>query len=1007
MGILHSGVLSDFVDRWSGHGYEKGETQQFWLQLLREIGYPHTDDVLFEYHLPNNGFIDVWLRDARVLIEQKALGTDLDKPEERQNKMKTPLDQALDYCEDLPRLNQPRFVITCNFAVFRIYDRDQFGRSELAAHAFEFTLTELGKHPEYLGFILDPQNSRLEKEKEVSIQAGELIGQLYDQLRTGYLDPDSPETMHALNALCVRLVFCLYCEDADLFSKDAFYRYLSPIPPSQIRSALKTLFQALDTPLEQRDPYETSVKDFPYVNGGLFREDTQIPNFTAEMKQFLLEEVSRKINWSKISPTIFGGIFESTLNPQTRRAGGMHYTSVENIHKVIDPLFLDDLKAEFAQINAANLIPRTRKRKLAVFHEKLCSLTFFDPACGSGNFLTETYICLRRLEEDVLSTLREGQTQLGLDQEQHGGSRVSLAQFYGIEINDFAVNVAQAALWISRLKTNGESVMFYDNPQDFPLSERANIAHANALTIDWDTVLPAEQCTYVLGNPPFIGYSRLSTEQKQERLHIFGKTGGVLDYVACWYKKCADYMRGNKAIQAAFVSTNSICQGQQVAPLWEPLFAEGIVFNFAHRTFIWSSEASDQAHVYCVIIGFSFTERDTKWVWDAVSRSSTQDSSKPRGEDGTPASGSSAAGSGLGGTVSGEGLSHPASPRRVEHINGYLAAAPDVFLTRRAKPLCDTPPMNRGNQSTDAGNLLLSPSEREELLAAEPGAAKWIRKFSMGAEFINGKDRYCLWLADINPAELKDFPQVAARVERVREMRLQSSKAATRKKADTSWLFDEIRYTGTGTYIGVPAVSSERRKYIPIGFVTDGMIPGNKLYFIPTASLYVFGVLLSQVHNAWMRAVAGRLEMRYNYGNTTVYNNFIWPDPSPQQRAGIEECARAVLAAREYYQYPPARSTPPAEHSSTPNASKKTSATTTTSAPSWEAAAQRRPSASLADLYDPDNQWRYPKLAAAHRALDLAVEQAYGLDIRAELDDAAREQLIVAHLFTLYQQATA
>ena len=734
--------LLEFVSRWQGRGYEKGDTQQFWLQLLRTIGYSKVDDVLFEFHVSSGGFIDVWIPDAGVLIEQKALGIDLDKEELRQGKQKTPLTQALDYVDELPRLEQPRFVITCNFSTFRVYDRDAYGRSQLPNNAFEFTLDELANHPEYLAFINDPTNSRLEKEKTVSIKAGELIGKLYDKLREGYIDPDSEESMHALNVLCVRLVFCLYCEDAGLFGKDAFYNYLKDVPANRIRTTLKNLFHALDTNLSERDPYDLEVKAFPYVNGGLFRDESEVPNFTDETKSFLLDEVSSHIDWSQISPTIFGGIFESTLNPETRRSGGMHYTSPENIHKVIDPLFLDDLKEELKSIcTEEGTTPRKRENALKHFHEKICSLTFFDPACGSGNFLTETYICLRKLEDTVLNELRKGQTGLSLGDEEEAGKRVSLNQFYGIEINDFAVTVAETALWISRLKANGETSMFYDaGGDDFPLSEKAHIVEGNALRIDWNRVLSASECNYIMGNPPFVGYSNHSAEQQKDRASLFGKVKTV-DYVACWYKKAADYI-SNFPIHCAFVSTNSICQGQQVQPIWEPLFQSGIHIDFAWQTFIWSSEAALQAHVYVVIVGFSRFGNEKRILF-------LKDGQK----------------------------------RTVENINGYLQNGSEIFIEKRNKPLCSVPLMIAGGKPTDGGNLILSLDEKSELVLQEPSAAKWIRPYSMGDEFINKKERFCLWLVGISLSELENLTLVQKRVESVRNMRLMSSKIATQKKA--------------------------------------------------------------------------------------------------------------------------------------------------------------------------------------------------------------------------------
>ena len=907
--------LLEFVSRWQGRGYEKGDTQQFWLQLLRTIGYSKVDDVLFEFHVSSGGFIDVWIPDAGVLIEQKALGIDLDKEELRQGKQKTPLTQALDYVDELPRLEQPRFVITCNFSTFRVYDRDAHGRSQLPNNAFEFTLDELASHPEYLAFINDPTNSRLEKEKMVSIKAGELIGKLYDKLREGYIDPDSEESMHALNVLCVRLVFCLYCEDAGLFGKDAFYNYLKDVPANRIRTALKNLFRALDTNLSERDPYDLEVKAFPYVNGGLFRDESEVPNFTDETKSFLLYEVSSHIDWSQISPTIFGGIFESTLNPETRRSGGMHYTSPENIHKVIDPLFLDDLKEELKSICAEEgTTPRKRENALRRFHEKICSLTFFDPACGSGNFLTETYTCLRKLEDTVLNELRKGQTGLSLGDEEETGKRVSLSQFYGIEINDFAVTVAETALWISRLKANGETSMFYDaGGDDFPLSEKAHIVEGNALRIDWNSVLPASECNYIMGNPPFVGYSNHSAEQQKDRASLFGKVKTV-DYVACWYKKAADYI-SNFPIYCAFVSTNSICQGQQVQPIWEPLFQSGIHIDFAWQTFIWSSEAALQAHVYVVIVGFSRFGNEKRILF-------LKDGQK----------------------------------RTVENINGYLQNGSEIFIEKRNKPLCPVPLMIAGGKPTDGGNLILSLDEKSELVLQEPSAAKWIRPYSMGDEFINKKERFCLWLVGISLSELENLTLVQKRVESVRNMRLMSSKIATQKKALTPWLFDEVK-PPKSNFIGIPAVTSSRRKYVPFDFVTNGMIPGNQLYFVETESLYYFGILVSQFHNAWIRIVAGRLGDGYRYSNTIVYNNFVWPEATVEQKKIIEQTARNILNVRSSY-----------------------------------------PDKSLADVYDPDKM--PADLLAAHKANDAAVEAAYGVDFDGD------EEKIVAHLFKLYAEKT-
>ena len=935
----------EFAQTWAGKGYEKGDTATFWLELLRTVVGMRdvSTDVRFEPRTAAGGFIDVVIPKAKTIVEQKSLGVDLDKPELRQGVMVTPFEQAKRYADALPNSQRPDFIIVCNFETFRVHNLDTEKPSE---KYLEFTLQELPGQFHLLDFLTDASLSREEKEKRVSIKAGELIGRLHRALLNQYMDPDSPETWHHLNMLCVRLVFCLYAEDSGLFAKDAFLRYLRSFSAAHMRGALRDLFEVLDQAPEDRDPYlGDDLAVFPYVNGGLFSEPCQIPQFTEELRELLLGPVARDTDWSQISPTVFGGVFESTLNPEARRAGGMHYTSPENIHKVIDPLFLDGLKAELAAIlENKTLGAIARRNRLQKFQDRLGSLTFFDPACGSGNFLTETYIELRRLENTVLTELARGQVSFEFEGVGESLVKVSLDQFHGIEINDFAVNVARTALWIAELQANVETeVILQREVEALPLRDSVTIAEGNALRMDWNDVVPAEKCDYILGNPPFIGYSNHSEQQKEDRARIFGKKGGRLDYVAGWYRLAAEYMRGT-GIRAAFVSTNSICQGQQVAPLWKPLFDDGITIDFAWRTFVWANEGTNPAHVHVVIVGFSYVDAPAKTLYTT----------------------------GRGGDVTEE---------QVPVINAYLTPAAEAFIPTRRAPLCDAPAMIAGGKPTEGGNLLLWEDEMRELVAAEPDAARWIRRFSMGAEFINGKRRYCIWLKDCPPHELAAMPLVRQRVENVREMRLNSTKAVTREKAATPWLFDEIRYDGDGTYIGVPAVSSERRKCIPIGFVEDGMIPGNKLYFVPTDSRYIFGVLMSRVHNAWMRYVGGRLKSDYNYANTIVYNNLVWPEVTDSQRRSIESCAQQVLDARSGYMFPEGRETSAGEDGVL-------------------GPVEPAPMVTLADLYDPENEWLYPELTAAHAALDAAVEEAYGLT------PGVAEKDIVAHLFNLYAEAT-
>lgn len=909
-----------FADKWAGRGYEKGDTASFWLELLRDVvGMEDvTTAVRFENSTADKGYIDVTIADAKTVIEQKSLGVDLDRPEPRQGVMVTPFEQAKRYADSLPNSLRPDTIIVSDFRSFRIHSLDQIRPGE---NYIEFTLSELADQLHLLDFLIDPQRLRRQREEQVSLDAGALIGRIYDLVREQYIDPDSDESKHSLNVLCVRLVFCLFAEDAGLFPKDAFYRYLRPLPADQVRMALKELFKYLNTPPGDRDPYASDgLKEFPYVNGGLFAAEVEVPQLTAEIVDVLLDEVSHGTDWSQISPTVFGGVFESTLNPVTRRSGGMHYTSPENIHRLIDPLFLDELKVELDDILTAEGVgDRKRRNDLTRYHDKIAGLRFFDPACGSGNFLTETYIQLRKLETKVLSELLNHQAMIDLAGE-NSSLKVSLSQFHGIEINDFAVNVATTALWIAELQANAEAqTVVYQDIVDLPLVDSAHIVHGNALAMDWSEVVSPGECDYIIGNPPFVGYSNLSDDQKADRLRIMGKTGGVLDYVGCWFKLAAEFMKGTE-VQAALVATNSICQGQQVEPLWKPLFDDGLVINFAHRTFAWASESVDAAHVHVVIVGFGYRSWPVKMLF-----------TYPRG-----------------GEVI---VDHPGN------INAYLAPAANVFITRRSKPLSAPVAMMAGGKPTEGGNLLLDRAERDALVAADPAAAQWIRPFSMGAEFINGKERFCLWLKDCPPSQIKTMPLVRDRVERVRDFRLSSKKAATRAKASTPWRFDEIRYDGHGAYIGVPSVSSERRHYIPMGFVTNGMIPGNMLYFVPTSSRYVFGVLMSRVHNAWMRTVAGRLKSDYRYANTLIHNTLVWPEATDEQEAEIASAAQAVLDARGNY-----------------------------------------PDATLADLYDPDDSWMYPDLMDAHATLDAAVERAYGLEPGCEEKD------IVAHLFELYRR---
>ncbi len=917
-----------FAEYWKDRGDEKSDSQSFWLSLARDVlGVKEPEKfILFEERvkLDHTSFIDGHIPSTHVLIEQKKKGLNLRSPiRQSDGTLLNPFQQAQRYSAALPYSQRPRWIITCNFEEFLIYDMEKpNGEPE------SILLKDLGKEYYRLQFLVEEKSELLHREEQVSIKAGELVGKLYDAILKQYIDPGSKESLRSLNMLCVRLVFCLYAEDAGIFGGHLkFHNYIKSFNVKDVRRALIDLFRVLDTPdgtngiPSQRDPYmDDALAAFPYVNGGLFAdENIEIPNFTQEIVDLLLHNASEDFDWSQISPTIFGAVFESTLNPETRRSGGMHYTSVENIHKVIDPLFLDELEEELEEIKAVK-VPKIQKDKAEAFREKLSSLVFLDPACGSGNFLTQTYIELRRLENEALKIINEEQIMLDLG----GIIKVSIGQFYGIEINDFAVTVAKTALWIAESQMMKETEEILNANLDFlPLKSYANIVEGNALRIDWETVVPKDKLNYIMGNPPFVGYSLQTAEQKQDILSIYVddkgkpyKTAGKIDYVSGWYFKAAELMQ-NTRIRTAFVSTNSITQGEQVAGVWKPLYDRfNIHIDFAHRTFRWDSEASIKAHVHCVIVGFS----------TAPNYKQKQLYSSERFQ-------------------------------LVDNINFYLIEAPTVFVESRNKPICDIPSMTTGNRPADGGHLIIENDEIEEFLKKEPNAQKYIKKLIGSEEFINNKKRWCLWLVDANPAELLKMPEVMKRIELCRQDRLNGA-PDRQKLADTPTLFRETK--NPNTFIVVPAVSSERRKYVPIGFLDSATIPTNLVTIIPEASLYHFGVLTSNVHMAWMRAVCGRLEMRYRYSKDIVYNNFPWPTPTAEQKKKIEETAQAILDARAAY-----------------------------------------PECSFADMYG-EQMYMFPKLLQAHRENDRAVMQAYGFDVK-----TMTESTCVAELMKMYQELTS
>ncbi len=915
-------AAKEFAAKWKGRGYEKGESQPFWIELLQKVLQVEDPFSIISFEnrvkLSNTSFIDAYIKPTHVLIEQKSIEKDLRSSiPQSDGSTLTPFQQAKRYASELPYSDRPRWIVICNFQEFHVYDMENpQGEPEV------IYLKDFEKEYHRLSFLVDDSNAHIKKELEVSIKAGEIVGVLYDKLLARYRDPDNPESQKALNKLCVRLVFCLYAEDAGIFgSKNMFHDYLEQFPASMFREQLIKLFRILDTLPEDRDPYEDEkLLAFPYVNGGMFAGDIEIPKIDEEIWELILQRASDDFDWSQISPTIFGAVFESTLNPETRRAGGMHYTSIENIHKVIDPLFLDDLKAELTDIKATT-VAKTKKDRAYAFQDKISKLKFFDPACGSGNFLTESYTSLRRLENEALKIIYGSDRVIG---EFDNPIKVSINQFYGIEINDFACSVAQTALWIAEsqmMAATDEIVGFNLDP--LPLKTYTNIHEGNALRMDWNEVVPASELDYIMGNPPFLGYSIQNESQKQEMLSVLVdekgkpyKTAGKVDYVAAWYFKAAHMMQENSSIHAALVSTNSITQGEQVAGIWAPLMKRFCVhIDFAWRTFVWDSEANQKAHVHCVIIGFS-----------------------------------------VGAPTKQLRIFDKEGERLVSHINGYIIDADNVFIENRGTPLCDVPSMTTGNRPADGGSLIIEAKDYDEFIAAEPNAVHFIKKLMGSEEFINNKKRYCLWLVGVSPAELRKMPKVMERVAACRDDRLASPDIGRQKLADSPSLFRETM--NPSSYIVVPKVSSENRRFVPMGFLDGSTIPTDLVFIAPEATVYHFGVLESVVHMAWMRVVCGRLKSDYRYSKDIVYNNFPWPvNPDVSVISKISATAQAILDARALY-----------------------------------------PDSSLADLYD--DVAMPTELRKAHKANDAAVMEAYGF--RKDMT----EPEIVAELFKMYKELT-
>ena len=914
-----------FIERWKDRGNERQDTQSFWLDLLQSVygiekpsEYIKFEDTVMMDH---TSFMDGYIDTTKVLIEQKGANKDLSKAiKQSDGSFLTPFQQAKRYSANLPYSKQPRWIITCNFKEFYVYDMEKpHGEPTV------IRLEDLEREAYRLEFIVGTSNEHLEREMAISMEAGEIVREIYSGLLQQYKNPENPESLHAMNQLIVRLVFCFYAEDAGMFGKKTmFHDYLARFSSRDFRRGLLDLFNVLNTPIDERDPYlDDELSTFPYVNGGMFAENNlEVPQFTDELRESILEHASSSFDWSEISPTIFGAVFESTLNPETRRSGGMHYTSIENIHKVIDPLFLDALKEELNEIRQIKQ-PATLKNRAQQFQEKLSKLVFFDPACGSGNFLTETYLSLRRLENEAIK-LYVGDTVLldvGYDL-----VKVKISQLYGIEINDFAVSVANAALWIAESQMLEETMsIVYSNIDFLPIKSYSNIVEGNALRLNWEEVVPKDKLSYIIGNPPSLGHRNVSVEQKSDMKRIFNNKQGRLDFVSAWYEIASNFMINTK-IQTTFVSTNSIIQGIHLESLWKNLLTKGIKINFAYKSFIWENNSKNKATVHCVIISFSYVERDEKLLFESPSK---------------------------------DGVS---LMTKTSVISPYLTEEYRPIITSRTLPICNVPQMIYGNIPRDGGFYTFTTEEMEEFISKEPNSKPYFFKFIGAREYINNIDRWVLFLKDCPISVLRKMPSVLKRVEKVKEFRLSSKAKEIHKFAETPTLFAQLTQPIGKDFIAVPIVSSENRRYIPLGYVKGDIITNNQVQIIPDANLYHFGILTSNVHMAWMRAVAGRLEMRYRYSKDIVYNNFPWFEENDAQKERIAKTAQAILDARALY-----------------------------------------PDSSLADLYD---ELTMPvELRKAHQANDIAVMKAYGMIKKVDGKDTfLTESETVSKLFELYEE---
>jgi hypothetical protein len=909
--IRHRAIA--FSKEWTDAKSERAEKQTFWNEFFNVFGVTRRAVASFEEPVKRisgeRGYIDLFWP-GTVLVEHKSLGGDLGKAES----------QAFRYIQDLARDGRmdeiPRYVIVSDFARIALHDlepEDQrplplFDLSRVAT--IEFPLAEFHKHIRDLAFIPGYKQHRFEEQDPINIKAVEIMGRLHDALEAGGYSG------HQLERFLVRILFCLFAQDTGIFERESFKLYLlnrTAQDGSDLGLHLARLFDVLNTPPERRQKnLDETLAAFAYVNGELFAENLGFADFNRDMRNALL--ACTHFDWSRISPAIFGSLFQAVMEPRERRQIGGHYTSERDILKVIRSLFLDDLRAEFER-------RKDSKADLRRFHRKLAGLRFLDPACGCGNFLVITYRELRSLEIEILKLLPEAQRELDIQRL----SLMDVDAYYGIEISEWPVRIAEVAMWLMDHQMNIRlSEAFGQYFVRLPLKKSPTIVCGNALRLDWKKILPPAECSYILGNPPFVGGKFQTDEQRADMNTVAAgiENYGLLDYVTGWYVKAAQYIQGTHIV-VGFVSTNSITQGEQAGVLWNALFQDyGIKIHFGHRTFVWQSEARGKAHVHVVIVGFGAFDAPNKRIYDYAA-----DGKQP--------------------VVS-----------TANNISPYLVAGPDGAITNRNTPISRAPEICFGNQPIDGGHLLLDPGEKSELLRMEPNAKKYIRRFLGAQEFINGEERWCLWLRCASPAELRAMPEVMRRVEAVREFRLASIRPATRELASTPTEFAFVSHREE-KYLLIPSVSSERRLYIPIGFMPHDVIASNLCLIIPGAGLFHFGVLCSAMHMAWVKQVCGRLKSDYRYSNKLVYNNYPWPEaPSAKQRAAVEKAAQAVLDARKKF-----------------------------------------PDATLADLYDPLTM--PPALVKAHAELDRAVDRCY----RPQTFENERQR--VEHLFALYEKLTA